>query len=51
MESAKLQMKAAANRSAQAMNNNLTTILHRDARKTLMDNFSGLTPDKVSVVM
>lgn len=50
MESAKLQMKAAANRSAQAMNN-LTTILHRDARKTLMDNFSGLTPDKVSVVM
>jgi hypothetical protein len=42
MESAKLQMKAA---------NNLTTILHRDARKTLMDNFSGLTPDKVSVVM
>ena len=50
MESAKLQMKAAVNRSAQAMNN-LTTILHRDARKTLMDNFSGLTPDKVSVVM
>jgi hypothetical protein len=50
MESAKLQMKAAANRRAQAMNN-LTTILHRDARKTLMDNFSGLTPDKVSVVM
>ena len=50
MESAKLQMKAAADRSAQAMNN-LTTILHRDARKTLMDNFSGLTPDKVSVVM
>lgn len=50
MESAKLQMKAAVNRSAQAMNN-LTTVLHRDARKTLMDNFSGLTPDKVSVVM
>ena len=50
MESAKLQMKATVNRSAQAMNN-LTTILHRDARKTLMDNFSGLTPDKVSVVM
>lgn len=50
MESAKLQMKAAANRSSQAMNN-LTTILHRDARKTLMDNFSGLTPDKVSIVM
>ena len=38
------------NRSAQAMNN-LTTVLHRDARKTLMDDFSGLTPDKVSVVM
>ena len=43
-------LKAAVNRSAQAMNN-LTTVLHRDARKTLMDNFSGLTPDKVSVVM
>lgn len=50
MESAKLQMKAAADRSAQAMNN-LTTILHRDARKTLMDNFSGLTPDKIQTVM
>ena len=44
MESAKLQMKAAADRSAQAMNN-LTTILHRDARKTLMYIFSGLTPE------
>lgn len=50
MKSAELQMKYAADKSARAMNN-LTTILHRDARKTLMDNFSGLTPDKISIAM
>jgi hypothetical protein len=45
-----MQMKAAMDKSAQSINN-LTTILHKDARKTLLDNFSGLTPDKINIVM
>lgn len=50
IQSAKMQMKAAMDKSARSINN-LTTILHKDARKTLLDNFSGLTPDKINIVM
>ena len=50
MKSAELQARY-ANKGDQGSMNNLTTIIHRDSRRKILENFSGLAPDQIDRVM